>query len=734
MYYELALLSVVVAGGYWGWFFIHRQPHGTPTFGIMQLLSAVLAGLGLLARRYDGPEWLGITGAIGVGAGTCLLVIGPMIRGLARRFAAAERLGIAGRLLDVAELLAPGSGISEEKAVLGAMKEIRDGHIDHTVDALTAAKDRAPADARLAIDERIAMLYLAAYRWGDAIAHAEAHLFGARGEELEDRARADAQDEPRAAPMPLRRALGVAPPVWVELLGAYGRTGDLDKAATMLVRLEDACDGREDAGMWIHRARLMFLALAGRPAAVRSLVEPRRARHMSPAARTYWVAVAHEHQGDRAAATAAYEQARRRSRGRPRDLIELALAKLAQADGVPAVRLSETATEVVARIEAAPMPAPVRLPRPSRPWATWTTTGVLLVVALAITIAFGSTSDVGVLVRSGAMVRGLVDSGEWWRVFACVFVHVGTLHLIVNVIGMWFVGRIAEELFGGTRTLALFGVSGFAGAVASYLASPAGISAGGSGAIFGLLGAVFVELSWHRQRYRTAWRRGMWGGLAVVIVAQVGYGFFYPVIDQWAHGAGLAAGAVLAVILSPHAPWARPARQLGRAIALLVGAFALIACVKIVRTSIEDSFQRAPRIRHVISKVEISAPAGWIDDGDLTEPDGLVVLTVVRAPLVNEAAQIETWAAGATEIAKNRGFDRVEPASDHAVPLPFSWAGVELVASFEDPMGYRQYYRLIACGHVADRDLVLVLIASPESIARAAPGFFARLLRSAHPA
>src|SRR6185369_4708004 len=102
-----------------------------------------------------------------------------LVRWAARKLAAAERLGAAARLLDVAEILAPGSGVAEEKAVLGAMREIRDGRIEQTVDALVAAKERAPAEARLAIDERIALLYLAAYRWKDAIAHAETHLFGA---------------------------------------------------------------------------------------------------------------------------------------------------------------------------------------------------------------------------------------------------------------------------------------------------------------------------------------------------------------------------------------------------------------------------------------------------------------------------------------------------------------------------------------------------------------------------
>ncbi|HLL25611.1 MAG TPA: hypothetical protein VK427_25920, partial [Kofleriaceae bacterium] len=304
MFYEYALISVIIASGYWGVFFLRRRPNGTATFGLMQIGAAALSALGLYGERYGEARELGIAGAIGIGAGTCLLVIGPLVRALARRFAGAERLGIAQRLLDIAEILAPGSGVAEEKAVLGAMKEIRDGRIEETVDALTAAKDRAPAEAKLAIDERIALLYLAAYRWGDAIKHAEEHLFGA--------IRSDAPADATGAS--LRGQLGVAPPVWVELLGAYGRTGNLDQAARMLSRLEDVCAGREDAAIWIHRARLMFLALAGRPQSVRVLVEPRRARHMSAAARTYWVAVAHEQHGDRDAASAAYAKARTHSR------------------------------------------------------------------------------------------------------------------------------------------------------------------------------------------------------------------------------------------------------------------------------------------------------------------------------------------------------------------------------------------------------------------------------------
>ena len=91
----------------------------------------------------------------------------------------------------------------------------------------------------------------------------------------------------------------------------------------------------------------------------------------------------------------------------------------------------------------------------------------------------------------------------------CIFVHVGAVHLIVNVTGLWFLGRLAEEFFGPWRLTAIFAVSGIVGSFASYLASPAGISAGASGAIFGVLGALFVELTLHRKRHRAAWSRGI---------------------------------------------------------------------------------------------------------------------------------------------------------------------------------------------------------------------------------
>jgi rhomboid protease GluP len=744
MVYELLLISVVIVAGYWGWFFVRQRPNGTATFGIMQLAAAALAGLGLAGRKVD-EAWLGIAGAIGLGAGSCLLVLGPLVRVIARRLVAAERIGPATRLLDLAEVLAPGSGVTEEKALLRAMTEIREGRIEQTVEALTAAKQRAPAEARLAIDERIAMLYVTAYRWTDAIAHAEANLFGARPlpegpEGPEGHDGPEGHGGPggpgkRSGDASLRGALGIAPPVWVELLGAYGRVGDLDQAARMLARLEDVCAGRDDAALWIHRARLVFLAFAGRIDAVRALVAPRQARHMSASARTYWMAVAHDHHGDRAEAARAYARARVRSRGRPRELIDEALARLAgpaEVDSPERPALPAVANEVVARIEAAPLPPPIRVSRSRGPRATWLLTAVVVAVSAISALAIGDTSDLGVAMRAGALVRGVVDSGEWWRLVACLFVHVGIVHLALNALGLFLLGRLAEDLFGSARTIAIFGVAGVAGALASYLAAPIGISAGASGAVFGLLGAVFVEITWHRQRYRQAWKRGMWGGLAVVTVGQLGYGFLYPVIDQWAHGVGLVAGGLIGVVLSPSARWSRAGVYLGRAIAILFGAFVLTAGILVARTSLADSL--------VAGGLAITVPAHWEASthplfDQVFQPDGVVVVTLAHRPRAPSTPQLQiaTWLAEDGRRVKAELGD-LATAREALVALPGGWEGTELEAAPEDAMGYHQRMRVIVCGRAFSDTMVLMTIQVPETVARAAPSFLSAMIASTGPA
>jgi membrane associated rhomboid family serine protease len=595
------------------------------------------------------------------------------------------------------------------------MQQIRDGNVEHTVDALEHAKKRAPDDARIAIDERIAMLYLAAHRWDDAIHHAEEHLFGAVP-----------VDDP-GPQVALRRALGVTPPVWVELLGAYGYIGDLEASARMLARLEQACAGRDDSAIWLHRGRMMFLALAGRPDAVRVLVDPKRSRHMTSSARAYWVAVAHERHGDVEAAEAGYSKARALTRGRPRVLLDRAFERLQHSRG--SVELGDTARELVARVETAPPPEVAVRAEPRMMLATQILSAALVVPALAIALFVGPSTDVGVLMRSGAMVRGLVTA-EPWRLVSCIFVHVGTVHLVVNVLGLWFLGRLAEGLFGRWRLVAIFGISGLVGSLASWLASPAGMSAGASGAIFGVLGALLVELTWQRKRYRGAWSRGIWGSLALVTVAQVAVGFFYPVTDQWAHGGGLVAGALLGVVMSPHLRVARAIEHVARVVAIAFGLVAAGAAVMVARTSVADSLSSAPMVTKSLDGLTIRAPASWTaKDDELSDPDQLVVLAAGRAggDLTQRLAELT---ASEAEHARKLGFDSAKPATESLVPLPASWQGNEFELTATDALDSRQHFRLVVAARPDANGIILIALYVPETLARSAPTYFMDMVGS----
>ncbi|HEY5921951.1 MAG TPA: rhomboid family intramembrane serine protease, partial [Kofleriaceae bacterium] len=447
------------------------------------------------------------------------------------------------------------------------------------------------------------------------------------------------------------------------------------------------------------------------------------------AARTYWVAVAHERQGEVAAAEAAYAKARARTRGRPRVLIDQALQRLKDAKRT---ELGPTATEVVSRVEAEPVPVVTERLRPRGPIATRILVVSCLAAAATIAFVLDGSTDVGTLMRAGAMVRGLVHDGEWWRLVTCIFVHVGGIHLIVNVIGLWFLGRLVEDLFGPWRTLAIFACAGIGGAVASFLASPAGVSAGASGAVFGLLGAVFIELSLHRKRHRSAWSRGVWGSLAVVAVAQIGIGFVYPVMDQWAHGAGLLFGAVAGMALSPHVRWANAGLHVARIVTLAFAAAVIGAVVMVAQTSIADSLANAPKARRSTTTISAIVPTTWHRAGDeLFDPDMFIVLLAQRGPAEGTLeAQVDAYRPGEEKRAADNKFDEVKAAPDRLFVLPPGWYGSELQVSLADPLGDRQRFRVVVAGRADAAGVVLVSLYAPETVARAAPEFFTQLLGS----
>lgn len=90
---------------------------------------------------------------------------------------------------------------------------------------------------------------------------------------------------------------------------------------------------------------------------------------------------------------------------------------------------------------------------------------------------------------SGTFIQG----GEWWRIFTGAFLHAGLIHIGVNMISLWSLGRFIEYAMGAWRMLLVYMASiVFSGLGVVYLSAPCAPTLGASGAIFGLFGALFA--------------------------------------------------------------------------------------------------------------------------------------------------------------------------------------------------------------------------------------------------
>jgi len=172
-------------------------------------------------------------------------------------------------------------------------------------------------------------------------------------------------------------------------------------------------------------------------------------------------------------------------------------------------------------------------------------------------VAFGlaghgwSGADSEALIRWGSNFGPLTKGGEPWRVLSYMALHSGILHLAVNTFTLLDFGRICEPLFGRSRFLALYLISGIAGGIASLWWNPMVNSVGASGAICGMLGALLAFTLDARNGIPVAALKSQLVGLGIFLAFSVAMSVGDAPIDHAAHFGGLAAGALAAVILTP---------------------------------------------------------------------------------------------------------------------------------------------------------------------------------------
>jgi membrane associated rhomboid family serine protease len=182
-------------------------------------------------------------------------------------------------------------------------------------------------------------------------------------------------------------------------------------------------------------------------------------------------------------------------------------------------------------------------------------TRTLIAVNVAIYLAelaegAGLYGNSGWIFEHGALFGPLVGDGDWWRLFTAAFLHYGPIHLGLNMLALWWFGGVVEQALGRWRFLLLYVVSGLAGSAGALLASPHAVTVGASGAIFGILGALFV------LEYQAT---GSWTGQAMTLIAvNLAISFAWRSQISWGgHLGGLVGGILgtLALLQFRHARW-----------------------------------------------------------------------------------------------------------------------------------------------------------------------------------
>lgn len=711
MLYEAALLWVLLSGGYWGVHLLRRRAYPSAVFPWMMIGAAAASLLGLFGVGQDDLV-LDAAGAIGCGSGVCLFLVGPLARRLARRANLSELWWLARASYEVAEVLQPGTGVREEKQLASAFAKIASGQSEEAVAAVRTLRAGAPPPAQRVLDEHLAMIYLTSWRWQDAIDHVEAAL----------------PARPGSGP------LGeLSPGLWVELMSAYARVGRFERAAEMAEELERELGSHGAAGALLHRSRVLLLALCGHVDGVRTLTSGAAARLMKPAAHHYWLGVAAARAGDHELARLELTASARRAGGRRR---RMATEELERVSACARVTLPPRAAEVVERLAKLPIP---EVPRETRPLFTLIACAVCL--GLATLLSFdGGAADLGALVRAGAAVRGLVEEGQWWRLGTSLLLHAGATHLVLNVVSLWVIGRLAENVFGTLRAAALFCVCGLSGAVVSYLLGPPGVSVGASGAIFGMLGAVLAELAVHRSQLAQARRSGLFGALTLVLVATLAIGMLVPGIDQWAHVGGVVSGVVLGRGLSLRHRLGRAATPVaGLAVALMMGLWAWGAW-SAWHLSFVEAALGGPQKTVVIGGLELVAPARWqLSEGELVDPELSIILAVTlepaaQAPPADEVSRrVEAWHASEPARARSRGL---EPRPQRVAPriaLPDGWHTSELALVTEDAVTGEQRFRALTFARRVPSGWILGTLYGPERLFQDGGPALVDLVASVHP-
>lgn len=167
---------------------------------------------------------------------------------------------------------------------------------------------------------------------------------------------------------------------------------------------------------------------------------------------------------------------------------------------------------------------------------------VVMFIVLEIS---GGSMNMETLIMYGAKYNPAILDGEWWRIFTSMFLHIGSLHLLMNMIAVYYLGTAVEKMYGSARFVWIYFIAGMIGGLTSFSFNTH-VAAGASGALFGLFGALL----YFGVIYKQLFFQTMGKSLMIILLINLALGYMVPQIDMGAHLGGLIGGFIAAAITS----------------------------------------------------------------------------------------------------------------------------------------------------------------------------------------
>ena len=172
-----------------------------------------------------------------------------------------------------------------------------------------------------------------------------------------------------------------------------------------------------------------------------------------------------------------------------------------------------------------------------------------ILIFLAVDFTGGSENTVHMIECGAAYPPLILENGEIYRLFTCMFLHFGISHLANNMLVLFVLGQRLEPVVGKIKFIIIYLLGGLGGNVISLLAdvkkNEYAVSAGASGAVFAVMGAMIYVVIWsHGQIQDISTRQ-----ILIMAAFSLYFGFTSTGVDNAAHVGGMIMGFLLAVLL-----------------------------------------------------------------------------------------------------------------------------------------------------------------------------------------